>query len=94
MPSQSAAIIRDGWIEMVIVPLSDDFDRRSSKEQDEVYDRTSKSAAAAGLKPSMALLWKGERGQLRHRGPSRWRSFMESVTIASVERRLNCTIDW
>ncbi|MEM1410231.1 MAG: hypothetical protein AAGG79_05740 [Pseudomonadota bacterium] len=74
--------------DMIIVPLSPRFARKTAVERDEAIRDMQSAAKEAGLKGTVVAIWPdGE--QLHFVAPSPWRGFFKGITWPWIERNLN-----
>ena len=93
MPSFNVAHIREQGQDMLLFPLDDSFDYKSSTEQNSTVAQLQMRARSAGLAGRAVAVW--ERGsETRFLGPPQWRGFLQSIDMGFVLANVNREISW
>jgi len=74
---------------MILVPLDDDFGRRSERDKAVTVDQIQRAATSANMRGSVAALWNG--GFI---GPRPWHPFLRSVDLNWVLSQINRELSW
>lgn len=86
------AHIREQGQDMIVVPLSDEFGRKTPQQQAATERELQICANAAGLAGTVVTVWDGGGGRLHFRAPREWRPFFQSIDLAWVSMQLNRTL--
>jgi hypothetical protein len=93
MPRFKIAHVREQGVDMIIVPLDDAFEHRSSAEQQQTIQSLQERARAAGLAGTIVPVW-DRSGQMRFIAPPRWHPFFQSLSLAFVYSAINRELYW
>ncbi|MEO9299000.1 hypothetical protein [Devosia alba] len=94
MPKFKVAHLRQQGQDMVIVPLSAEFGRRTQDEQQEMIAEIQQHSSAAGLAGIVVPVWPGGGGRMGFIAPQPWHPFFRSMSLAGVQRNLNRELSW
>lgn len=93
MPAYDVAHLHEQGQNMILVPLDDSFDHKSSAEQNGFLAELQMRARQAGLAGRAVAVWM--RGyETRFLGPNQWRAFFESIDMRFVLANVNREISW
>lgn len=89
MPRVKVAHISEQGQDMIIVPLAPSFGLKNRSEQNAVRAELQARASAAGLRGTVALVWRG--GFL---APQPWHRFFRTFPLEAAHRNLNRELCW
>jgi len=93
MPSFEVAHIQEQGQDMLLFPLDDSFEHKSSAEKNSIVVQLQMRANRAGLAGRAVAVW--ERGsETRFLGPQPWRAFFQSIDMGFVLVNVNREISW
>jgi hypothetical protein len=93
MPSFNVAHLREQGQDMLLFPLDDSFDNKSSADQNSTVAQLQMRANRAGLAGRAVAVW--QRGsETRFLGPPSWRAFFQSIDMSFVLANVNREISW
>jgi hypothetical protein len=93
MPSFDVAHIREQGQNMLLFPLDDSFEFKSSAEQNSIVAQLQMRANRAGLGGRAVAVW--QRGhETRFLGPPPWKAFLRSIDMTFVLTNVNRKISW
>lgn len=93
MATYKIAHLREQGQDMIIIPLDDSFEHKSSTDQEEIIATLQLCARSAGLAGTVVPVW---RVGSRHKfiAPRQWQAFFRSLSwnriIASLNKTLTC----
>ncbi|MCJ2057735.1 hypothetical protein MKL09_14365 [Methylobacterium sp. J-048] len=93
MPSFKVAHIRRSGQDMILVPLSSNFDYKSEQEQLGVIEELQERASSAGMAGSVVPVWQSG-NQMKFRAPPPWHGFIKSIGMNGVMGNINKTLYW
>ena len=93
MPSFDVAHLHQQGQNMILVPLDDSFDHKSSAEQNGFLAELQMRAHQAGLAGRAVAVWM-QGYETRFLGPTQWRAFFESIDMRFVLANVNLEISW
>jgi hypothetical protein len=93
MPTLQVAHLREQGANIIIVPLSDEFEYRSVQEQNDARLEIQARAHAAGLAGAVTVVWK-HGGRMRFLSPQNQSSFYRSIGLDFIYRNINKEITW
>ncbi len=93
MPQLKVAHLREQGQDMIIIPLDQNFDYKSSADQNAALNELQMRASAAGLAGAVALIWLHGRGT-KFMAPPPWHPFFRTLSLQSVWQSLNKTLSW
>lgn len=88
MPSFDIAHIREQGVALIIIPLSDSFDSKTSRDQAEIVDTLQSYASSAGLEGTVVPVWNSG-SRLRFIAPRNWHPFFRSISWSFIARNIN-----
>jgi hypothetical protein len=93
MAQFDVAHVRQQGVDLIIVPLNNDFGRKAPAEQEDAIAGLQQCAASAGLRGTVVPVWI-EGSSMRFIAPRPWHPFFQSlswaVVRANINRRLTC----
>ncbi len=94
MPTFEVAHVREQGIDLIVVPLNDQFGRQSQGDQNGVIYELQTRARAAGLAGTVVLVWDDGGGRMAFRAPTNWHSFFRSIGWNWVAANVNRKLYW
>ncbi len=94
MPQFKVAHIRAQGNDMIIVPLTRNFENKSSGEQSAFIAELQFRANSAGLRGTVAVVWDGGIGCMKFICPTQWQPFFSSMNLAFVWANATREISW
>jgi hypothetical protein len=92
MPVYNVAAVKEGELEMVLVPMSDDFDKQDDESREYFLDVVKAAAAKAKLKGTVIVAWIGESGKLQCLAPRDYREYLSTTTLAGIRKKCNAKL--
>ena len=93
MPRFQLAHIREQGVDIMIVPLSDDFEVKSDSDRAAIIDELQVRARAAGLAGTVVPVWVSS-GTVHFIAPPNWHPFFRSLNMQFVRANLNRELYW
>ena len=94
MPKLDIAHVREQGQDMIIVPLDDSFDQKTSSQQEAVIDQIARAARSAGLAGEVVAVWESGSGRMKFIAPRPWHPFFRNVSLSWVLRNVNRSLSW
>lgn len=94
MPTFNIAHVREQGQDMIIVPLSHEFELKTDVEKEEVMTEFQLRSRAAGLAGRVVLVWDAGGGRTRFIAPQPWHPFFQSISLSQIQSALNRTLSW
>jgi hypothetical protein len=94
MPSFKVAHVREQGIDLIIVPVDQDFNFKPSSDQNAFISTLESRAHEAGLAGSVVPVWEASFGQMRFLAPPGWHPFFRGLSMRAVLIRLNKEVYW
>ncbi len=82
------AHLREQGQNMIIIPLDDNFEHKTSSEQSAIVDSLQRCASSAGLAGTVVPVWLHGH-QMKFIAPRPWHPFFKSLTWNNVLQNLN-----
>ncbi|MBI5519227.1 MAG: hypothetical protein HY916_04120 [Desulfovibrio sp.] len=92
MEEFKVAYLREQGQDMVIVPVSNSFGRKSRSEQADIVDWLQGCASSAGLAGVVVPVWDAGGGRMGFLAPRPWQTFFKSLNLGIVARNINKTL--
>lgn len=93
MPQLDVVYIREQGHNMIVVPLDQSFDHKSTGEQQATAIQIQLAANRAGLDGTVAVVWPSGRA-MKFIAPEPWHPFFRSKDIRWVLANLNRSLTW
>jgi hypothetical protein len=94
MPHFKVAHIKEQGIDLIIIPLDDDFGRKTQAEQHGIIRELQMRTSSAGLAGTVVPVWDAGGGRMAFIAPPNWHPFFQSISLAHVAANLNREISW
>jgi hypothetical protein len=94
MPKLDVAHVREQGQDMIIVPLDDNFDQKSSSQQNAAVNQIQIAARSAGLAGRVVAIWESSGGRVKLIAPPQWHAFFRDIDLGWVMRNVNKSISW
>ena len=94
MPTYKVAHVREQGQDMIIFPLASAFGNLPLSDQEEELVHLQAGAHAAGLAGYAVAIWQDSSGGTRFLGPTKWHSFLESLSYQMAWANVNKEISW
>lgn len=94
MPHFRVAQVQHDGVDLIIVPLTEDFGRKTEEQQNQAIDELQLRAATAGLKGTVTAVWDNGFGRLMFRAPLNWHQFFSSLTWQWLRMHINRDLMW
>jgi hypothetical protein len=94
MPSFRAAHVREQGIDLIIVPLANDFPYKGQAEQNAIVAEIQLRANGAGLAGTVVPVWPNGSGGFGFLAPQQWHSFFSSLTPQQIDASINKEVSW
>jgi hypothetical protein len=93
MQKYGVAHINEQGVDLVIIPLADDYEWKTGAHQRQIIAGLQVCASAAGLRGTVVPVWQAG-GYMKFIAPPHWHSFLQSIDMnyvaANVNRELSC----
>lgn len=83
------AHLHEQGVDMIVVPLDDDFDLKLDTEKRKTADALQMYATSAGLRGTVVPVWMARNGRMSFIAPRPWHSFFASLSMSAVHANLN-----
>ena len=94
MPSFMVAHVKHQGVELVLVPLEDDFDRYPREEQSALIAELRKRAREAGLRGTVVPVWNVEHEHMKFVAPREMHALFKGVDVNWVRASVNLDLSW
>jgi hypothetical protein len=94
MPSFEVAHIREQGIDLIIIPLKNDFGQKGHSTQEEIVEELQLHASSAGLAGTVVPVWQSSGGRMGFIAPSNWHPFFKGLNLNFIARNINKKITW
>lgn len=79
---------------MIIVPLDDSFDHKTSSQQQASIAAIQRAAIGARLAGTVVPVWEAADGRMKFIAPRPWHPFFQSIELSWVFANVNKTLSW
>jgi hypothetical protein len=83
------AHIHEQGVDLIIIPVNDNFRYKSNLEQNQVRSALQLCAASAGLRGTVVPVWDAGGGRMGFLAPSNFHPFFTSINLAFVAANIN-----
>lgn len=83
------AHLHEQGVDMIIVPLEDDFDLKREEEKHQTKSTLQMYAASAGLRGTVVPVWMARNGRLSFIAPRPWHPFFANLSMSAIHANLN-----
>lgn len=94
MPTLVIAHIREQGQDMIIVPLDDSFDDKTSAQQQAAISAIQLAARNARLAGTVVPVWEGGAGRMKFIAPQPWHPFFRGLSMQRVFALVNKKLTW
>lgn len=94
MPTLEIAHVNKQGVDLIIVPLSRDFDLKSDADKDAAVDEIQYAAASAGLGGTVVPVWPKHNNRMAFIAPTQWHPFFRSIDLRWIRANLNRRLSW
>lgn len=94
MPQLEVAHLREQNQDMIIAPLDDNFELKSSSQQQAIIRQIQLAATSAGLRGTVVVVWEDARGRMKFIAPKPWHPLFRSLDMRRIGASLNKTLSW
>lgn len=94
MPRFKVAHVREQGIDLIIIPLDDDFGRKTQADQNSAIAELQARASSAGLAGRVVPAWDAGGGRMAFIAPPNWHPFFKSINLAFVIANINRELYW
>ena len=94
MPSFKVAHILHEGANLVIVPVSNSFGRKTDEEQRQILDELRRKAFEAGIAGTVIPVWDSGGGRMAFVGPRSFHPFLKRLSLPQVLANVNRTLSW
>jgi hypothetical protein len=93
MPAFKVAHVREQGVDLVVVPLNEQFDHKTQSDQSAITDELQMRSRAAGLRGTVVTVWPvGNR--MKFIAPPSYHPFFRSIGLHWVAANINREISW
>ena len=93
MPRFKVAHIREQGVDLIIIPLAEDFDQQSLTDQKKAISQLQSHARSAGLAGTVVPVWlSGDK--MKFIAPPNWHSYFQSINMSFIWTNVNKEIFW
>jgi hypothetical protein len=93
VPEFKVAHIREQGVDLIIIPVDNSFDCKSSSEQNEIAHELQMRASSAGLRGTVVPVW-GNGRSLKFLAPQGYHPFFRGISMSFVAANINRKIYW
>lgn len=83
------AHIREQGIDLIIVPLKPEYERKRESEKQAIIATLQACAHSAGLAGTVVPVWERLDGRMAFIAPQRWHPFFSSLSMLTVATMIN-----
>lgn len=94
MPRFKVAHVREQGIDLIIIPLDDNFGRKTHDDQHSAIAELQARASSAGLAGKVVPVWDAGGGRMAFIAPPNWNPFFKSINLAFVAANINRELYW
>jgi hypothetical protein len=94
MTKLKVAHVRQEGVDLIIIPLADEFGNRSSSAQQQAVSEIQVRSRAAGLAGTVVPVWDNGGGRMAFIAPRPWHAFFQSVSLTWVWGNVNRELSW
>ena len=94
LPRFKIAHVKEQGIDLVIVPVANDFEHKTESERSQVVELLQAKATSAGLVGAVVLVWDSGAGQMGFRAPPSYYAYFRSISLPVVWAKLNRELFW
>lgn len=94
MPRFKVAHIRQQGVDLIIVPLDDNFHYKTRNEQVAAKAELQARASNAGLAGAVVPVWETPDGRMAFDAPQNWHPFFKSIDLGFVLVNINRELYW
>jgi len=94
MPNFELAHVREQGVDLIVIPLDDQFGRKVQSDQQSIIQELQVRARSAGLGGTVVPVWDNGGGRMAFIAPRNWHSFFQSISFDWVAMNINRTLSW
>lgn len=94
MPTIKVAHVKQQGVDLVIVPLDDEFGRKPERDRHAAIAELQTRSVSAGLKGTVVPVWDDGGGRMAFIAPQPWHPFFKSINLGSVWANVNRELSW
>lgn len=94
MPRFKVAHVKEQGIDLIIIPLDDNFGRKTPTERNSAIAELQARASSAGLAGTVIPVWDTGGGRMAFIAPPNWHPFFRSISLSHVVANLNRELYW
>ena len=94
MPKVQVAHVKQQGVDLIIVPLDDDFGRKSDIDRRRAIAELQARSASAGLRGAVVPVWDNGDGCMAFIAPRPWHPFFKSIDLGRVWASVNRELSW
>ena len=94
MPTFEVAHIKEQGVDLIIIPLDDNFRFKTPQQQHGVVSELQARATSAGLAGTVVPVWDSGGGRLAFLAPRPWHPFFRSLNWSTVAASINRKLYW
>ena len=93
MPKVEIAHVSQHGQQMIIVPLDDAFEFKSTSAQSALFQEIKNAASSADLTGEVVIIWQAG-GRIKFLAPRAWHGFVKNITLQWALSNINQTLSW
>jgi hypothetical protein len=94
MTTLKLAHVKEQGVDLIVVPLADEFGRRTQSDQNSAITELQMRSRSAGLAGTVVPVWDSGGGRMAFIAPPNWHSFFRSIGLDWVWRNVNRELSW
>lgn len=93
MPNFDVAHINRGGNDIIIIPLNNSFDSKTTSDKNDIIEELQIRANSAGLRGTVVPVWSNF-NRMKFIAPIPWHTFFRSIDLNYVRSQINRQISW
>lgn len=94
MPRFKVAHLKEQGVDLIIIPLDNDFGYKTDSEQIQSVRELQRRASSAGLRGAVIPVWDGGGGRMAFRAPHNYHPYFQSIDLSVVWANVNRELYW
>lgn len=83
------ADLHEQGVDMILVPLDDDFDLKRDEAKQQTTNTLKMYAASAGLRGTVVPVWMARNGRMSFIAPRHWHPFFANLSMSAIHANLD-----
>lgn len=94
MPRFKVAHVKEQGVDLIIIPLDNNFGSKSQEDQYSAIAEFQTRASSAGLAGKVVPVWDSGGGRMSFIAPTQWHPFFKSINLVFVAANINRELYW